>query len=102
LNGSGKKIRCKERAFGAEIQDHGRPALGSAVLVLLLFFEVASAIAGAATVYFAAITLVWLVLPAVVGFRNVLDAGCLFTLVSLGIVLVVDVALHGPGALLTC
>ena len=102
MNGLRNKIPCKERVFHGEILDYGRPALGSALLVLLLFFEVASAIAGAESVYFAAIALAWLVLPAVVGFRNVLDAGCLFMLVSLGIVVVVDVALHGPGALLTC
>jgi len=40
----------------------------------------------------------WLVLPAVVGPRNVLDAGCFYLLVSLGIV--VDVARHGPISLL--
>jgi len=102
LNDLRNKILCKERVFHGEILDYGRPALGSALLVLLLFFEVASAIAGAESIYFAAIALAWLVLPAVVGFRNVLDAGCLFMLVSLGVVVVVDVALHGPGALLTC
>jgi hypothetical protein len=37
----------------------------------------------------------WLVLPAFVGLRNVLDAGCCFMLVSLGIVVVVDLAGHG-------
>ena len=94
MNGLRNKIPCKERAFRREIPDYGRPGLGSALLVLLLFFEVASAIAGAESVYFAAIVLAWLVLPAVVGFRNVFDAGCLFMLVSLGVVVVVDVALH--------
>ena len=102
MNGSENKLRYKARAFGGEIQGHERPALGSALLALLLFFEVASAIAGAETVFFATIVLAWLVLPAVVGFKDVLDAGCLFMLVSLGVVVVVDVALHGPGALLTC
>jgi hypothetical protein len=56
---------------------------------------------GAEAIFFLALVLAWLVLPAVVGLRNVLDAGCLFMLVSLGIVVVVDVAHHGPGSLLT-
>jgi hypothetical protein len=81
----------------------GRPgsALGSAVLASLLFSEVASSIVGAETVFFSAIVAAWLVLPAVVGLRSVLDAGCYFMLISLGIVVVVDVAHHGPGSLLT-
>jgi hypothetical protein len=79
----------------------GRPALSSAVLALLLLCEVASSIVGAEAVFFSALVLAWLVLPAVVGLRNVLDAGCLFMLVSLGVVVVVDVAHHGPGSLLT-
>ena len=37
----------------------------------------------------------WLVLPAIVGFKNILDAGCFFMLVSLGILVVVDLAVHG-------
>jgi hypothetical protein len=51
---------------------------------------------GAETVFFVCIVLAWLLLPAVVGFRNILDAGCLYMLVSLGIVVVVHVAVHGP------
>ncbi len=70
-------------------------AFGSAVLVLLLVSEVASLVAGTGMVFFASIVAAWLVLPAVVGFRNVLDAGCYFMLVSLGIVVVVDLAGHG-------
>jgi hypothetical protein len=42
----------------------------------------------------------WLVLPVVVGLRNVLDAGCFYMLISLGIVVVVDVARYGPISLL--
>ena len=75
--------------------------LGSVVLALLLFTEVASSIVGAEAVFFSALAVAWLVLPAVVGIRNVLDAGCLFMLVSLGIVVVVNVAYHGPVSLLT-
>jgi len=79
----------------------GRPALSSAVLALLLLCEVASSMVGAEVVFFSALVIAWLVLPAVVGLRNVLDAGCLFMLVSLGVVVVVDLARHGPAALLT-
>jgi hypothetical protein len=45
--------------------------------------------------YFASIAAAWLVLPAVVRFENVLDAGCFFMLVSLGILVVVDLAGKG-------
>jgi hypothetical protein len=70
-------------------------ASGSAVLALLLISEVVAVVAGAGTIVFASIVAAWLVLPAVVGLRNVLDAGCCFMLVSLGIVVVVDLAGHG-------
>ena len=47
---------------------------------------------GAETVFFARIVSAWLLLTALVGYRNVLDAGCLYMLVSLGIVVIVDLA----------
>ena len=75
--------------------------LGSAALGLLLASEVASLVAGAGTVFFASIVVAWIVLPAVVGLKNVLDAGCFFMLVSLGIVVVVDLAGHVRIPLLT-
>jgi hypothetical protein len=56
---------------------------------------------GAEVAFFSALVVAWLVLPAVVGLRSLLDAGCFFMLVSLGIVVVIDVAHHGPGSLLT-
>ena len=90
----------KEPTSVREDRARGRPELGSALLAVLLFSEVASAILGAGTIFFACIVLAWLVLPAVVGFEDVLDAGCLFMLVSLGIVVVVHVAVHGPALLL--
>ncbi len=68
---------------------------GSAVLVLLLVSEVASLVTGVGVLYFASIVAAWLVLPAIVGFKNVLDAGCFFMLVSLGILVVVDLAGQG-------
>jgi hypothetical protein len=51
---------------------------------------------GAETVFFACIASSWLLLTALVGYRNVLDAGCLYMLVSLGIVVVVYLASHAP------
>ena len=97
------KAGAKERAYRKVGGFRGRPGheLGSVVLALLLFTEVASSIAGAEAAFFSALVLAWLVLPAVVGLRSLLDAGCLFMLVSLGIVVIVDVAHHGPGSLLT-
>ena len=68
---------------------------GSAVLVLLLASEVASLVTGMGALYFASIVAAWLVLLAVVGFKNILDAGCFFMLVSLGVLVVVDLAGQG-------
>jgi hypothetical protein len=75
--------------------------LGSVVLGLLLVSEVASLLMGTGAIYFASIVAAWLVLPAVVGFKNLLDAGCVFMLVSLGILVVVDLAGHGRISLVT-
>ena len=86
------RIRHTEPAFGGEYRRHARSELGSALLAVLLFAEVGSSLVGAGTVFFACIVIAWLVLPAVVGFKNVLDAGCFFMLVSLGIVVVVSAA----------
>jgi hypothetical protein len=93
---------AKRRVHGKGSAARGRlgPTLGSVVLAWLLFCEVASAIVGAEAVFFSTIVAAWLVLPAVVGPRNVLDAGCFYMLVSLGIVVVVDVARYGPISLL--
>jgi hypothetical protein len=68
---------------------------GSAVLVLLLVSEVASLVTGMGVLYFASIVAAWLVFPAIVGFKNILDAGCFFMLVLLGILVVVDLAGQG-------
>ena len=78
-------------------QAHGKGGaargwLGSVVLASLLLSEVASAMVGTEAVFFTAIVAAWLVLPAVVGPRNVLDAGCFYMLISLGIVVVVSLA----------
>ncbi len=86
---------------GARGQAHGKdglarvrfgPTLGTVVLASLLFCEVAAAMLGAETVFFSTIVGSWLVLPAIVGLRNVLDAGCFYMLISLGIVVIVSAA----------
>ena len=92
------RIRYRETAFDGENHGRARAELGSALLAVLLLVEVASLLVGAEAVFFVCIVLAWLILPAVVGFRNILDAGCLYMFVSLGIVVVVHVAVHGPVA----
>jgi hypothetical protein len=78
---------------------YARNALKSAGVVLLLFAVVASTIAGAETAFFTVLT-AWVLFPMLVGFRNTLDAGCAFMLISVGVV-VVELARNGPGSLLT-
>jgi hypothetical protein len=94
------KIRFTEPVFGGENRGRAWPELGFALLAVFLLVEVASSLAGAGTAFFACIVLAWIVLPAIVGFRNVLDAGCLYMFVSLGVVVVIHVAMHGPVALM--
>ena len=98
LLGAAAKGRVHGKASGAR----GRlePTLGSLVLASLLLCEVAAAMVGAQAIFFSTLVAAWLVLPAVVGPRNVLDAGCFYMLVSLGIVIVVDAAQYGPISLL--
>jgi hypothetical protein len=93
---------CRAAAKGREHSkgSAARRRLGSVVLASLLLCEVAAAIVGAQAVSFSILVAAWLVLLAVVGPRNVLDAGCFFMLVSLGIVVVVDVVRYGPISLL--
>ena len=52
---------------------------------------------GAEAAFLSTIVVAWLILPVVVGLRNVLDAGCFYMLISLGIVVVVSVASHYAG-----
>jgi hypothetical protein len=87
------------RAHGKGSAARGRlgPTLGSVVLASLLLCEVAAAMVGAEAVFFSTIVAAWLILPVVVGLRNVLDAGCFYMLISLGIVVVVSVASHCAG-----
>ena len=69
--------------------------MSGSVVLLLLFSEVASLVTGMGALYFASIMATWLVLPAVVEFKNVLDAGCFFMLISLGILIVINLAGQG-------
>ena len=96
------KAGAKGRAHvkGGAARGRFGPTLGSVVLALLLLCEVAASMMGAKAIFFSPIVVAWLVLLAVVGPRNVLDAGCFFMLISLGIVVVVGVASHGAGFLL--
>lgn len=77
-----------------------RSAVESVVLVCLLLAVVASAVVGAPVTLFCAVVGAWVVLAVIVGLRNVLDAGCAFMLLVVGVILVVDLATHGPGSLL--
>ena len=90
----------REHSKGSGARRRLGSTLGSVVLASLLLCEVAAAIVGAQAVFFSILVAAWLVLLAVVGPRNVLDAGCFFMLVSLGIVVVVDVVRYGPISLL--
>jgi hypothetical protein len=83
---------AKGRVHGKVSGARGRlgSTLGSLVLASLLSCEVAAAMVEAEAVFFSTI----------VGLRNVLDAGCFYMLISLGIVVVVDVARYGPISLL--
>jgi hypothetical protein len=82
---------------GSGVRGRLRSTLGSLVLASLLMCEVAAAIVRAEAAFFSTIVAAWLVLPVVVGLRNVLDAGCFYMLISLGIVVVVSVASHCAG-----
>ena len=75
-------------------------AIGSVCLGLLLLVVVVSSIAEAALVFSVALVAAWVLLPAVVGFRNTLDAGCAFMVVALGTAVVTALARHGVGSLL--
>ena len=75
-------------------------ALGSAGLGFMLFLVVASSIAAAGWVFAAALVITWLLLPALVGLRNTLDAGCVFMVVALGTAVVTALARGGFDSLL--
>ena len=77
-----------------------RSAVETGVLAGLLLAVALSALAGVPAVLLCAVVGAWLVLAVVVGPRNVLDAGCFFMLLVVGVVVVVDLATNGPGYLL--
>ena len=85
------------KPFERKAPGSSRPGewLRSGIVGLLLFSVVASSIAGAGTALFCTVIVAWAVFPLLVGSRNALDAGCVFMLVSLGIVVVVDLAQYG-------
>ena len=49
--------------------------------------------------FFSTVLAAWVLFPLLVGFRNTLDAGCYFMMISLGVVVVVGIAQNGLSAL---
>ena len=77
-----------------------RSAAESGILAGLLLAVVASVMAGSHATLLVSVLGAWLALGAIVGLRNVLDAGCFFMLLVVGVILVVDLAANGPDSLL--
>lgn len=77
-----------------------RSAAELGILAGLLLAVVASVMAGSHATLLASVLGAWLTLGAIVGLRNVLDAGCFFMLLVVGVILVVDLAANGPASLL--
>jgi hypothetical protein len=69
--------------------------LKSGAVGLLLLSVVVSVIFGSGMALFVTMVVAWSLFPVLVAFRNVLDAGCAFMLISVGILVVVGVAQHG-------
>jgi hypothetical protein len=74
--------------------------LKSGVVGLLLLSVVVSVIFGSGMALFVTMVVAWSLFPVLVASRNVLDAGCAFMLISVGILVVVGVAQHRPGYLI--
>ena len=77
-----------------------RSAAELGILAGLLLAVVASVMAGSHATLLASVLGAWLALGGIVGLRNVLDAGCFFMLLVVGVILVVDLATNGPASLL--
>ena len=77
-----------------------RSVVESGVLAGLLLAVAGSVVVGAPAMFLCAVVGAWLALTAIVGPRNVLDAGCFFMLLVVGVILIVDLATNGPGSLL--
>ena len=100
----------REQANGASLGTRGngasragqrlRSAVESGVLVGLLLAVAGSVVVGAPGIFLCAVVGAWIALIAIVGLRNVLDAGCFFMLLVVGVIVVVDLATNGPGSLL--
>ena len=86
------------KAFRCGFRGRTGDRVKSSVVGLLLFSVVASSVAGAGTLLFCIVILAWALFPLLVGTRDALEAGCIFMLVPLGVVIVVGLAHHGPGA----
>lgn len=94
------RLRSSEWCGKSRAGHRFRSAAESGVLVGLLLGVVAAVVAGSGLALFCVLAAAWLVLAAIVGLRNVLDAGCAFMLVAVGVVLVTDLAQRGPSSLL--
>ena len=71
--------------------------LRSGAMGLLLLSVVVSVVPGSGIGPFATMLVAWSLFPVLVGLRNVLEAGCAFMLISVGILVVFGAAQHGPG-----
>lgn len=100
----GEAGRARTR-FGREMNRHIRAekqlqaVLKSAVVGVLLFSVLASFIVGAKEMLLLTLLVAWLLFPALVGIRDTLDAGCVFKLIALGLVMMVGLARNGPSSL---
>ena len=98
----GRRVEAKRpKPFGASrAGSRLRSAIEGGVLTGLLLAVVFAVLLGSFAVLFSAVVGAWVTLAAIVGLRNVLDAGCAFMLLVVGVIVVVDLATNGPGALL--
>ena len=94
----------REQTTGARLGSRAgqrlRSAVESGVLAGLLLAVAVSVVVGAPAVFLGAVVGAWLALAAIVGLRNVLDAGCYFMLLVVGVIVVVDLAANGSGSFL--
>ncbi len=88
------------RSGASRAGDRLRSAVESGILAGLLLTVTVSALVGAPVIFLCAIVGAWLTLCAIVGVRDVLDAGCYFMLLVVGVIVVVDLATKGPASLL--
>jgi hypothetical protein len=95
------KVRPGPRRSGTSRAGHRlRSAVETGVLAVLLLVVAISAVVGAPVIFLCAVVGAWLAFAAIVGVRNVLDAGCYFMLLVVGVIVVVDIATKGSASLL--